>query len=67
MSTAETTLQEMSEADDTETLSGATTRLALTGYDEDSHAHEGRLACGYRAASHDPADMTIDEPQAQPR
>lgn len=44
-----------------ETLSEATTRLALAGYDEDYRSRDGRLVCGQCAASHDPADMTIDE------
>lgn len=51
----------MSNGDAMETLSHATTRLARAGYDENYHAHDGRLVCGHCGASHDPSAMTIDE------
>ncbi len=51
----------MSDADEMETLSEATTRLAFAGYDEDYQAHDGGLVCGSCGASLDPAEMTIDE------
>lgn len=51
----------MTDGDSMETLSHATARLSSAGYDEDYHAHEGRLVCGHCSTSHDPAEMKIDE------
>ncbi len=44
-----------------ETLSQATTRLSLAGYDENYRAADGHLVCGRCGTGHDPAAMTIDE------
>ena len=51
----------MTDANAMETLSEATTRLALAGYDEDYRAQDGRLVCSRCGTSHDPAEMTIDQ------
>ncbi|MEP1123580.1 MAG: hypothetical protein ABJH68_06800 [Ilumatobacter sp.] len=50
----------MTEGGAMETLSQATTRLALGGYVEDYRAHDGRLVCGQCSTSHNPAELTID-------
>ena len=51
----------MNDGDEMETLSQATTRLIGSGYDEDYTASAGCLVCGHCGASHDPAQMAIDE------
>lgn len=55
------TVSSMSQDNAMETLSEATSRLARAGYEEDYHAHDGRLVCGQCGTAHDPAQMAIDE------
>lgn len=55
------TVRAMGNGEAMETLSQATARLVSAGYVEDYRSHDGRLVCGQCGASHDPAQLHIDE------